>query len=175
MYSMFKQGFLERYSARLDASQQQLVNAAGDVWGAYSDYTGPQTLIHIDYRLDNMIFGGPYPVAILDWQSINLGCALNDVAYFMGTSLDPELRRTHEEELVRGYLDGLAPYKVDLSWEDCWRLYRHYAPAGLGMAVIASMIVGETARGNDMFMAMATRSIAMCQDLDTIGLLSGGG
>ena len=34
------------------------------------------------------------------------------------------------------------------------------------------MIVGETERGNDMFMTMAKRSIAMCEDLESLGLLS---
>ena len=67
----------------------------------------------------------------------------------------------------------LARYEVALDQDECWRLYRHYAPAGLAMAVIASMIVGETERGNDMFMTMASRSIAMCKDLETVTLLSG--
>jgi len=41
------------------------------------------------------------------------------------------------------------------------------------MAVIASMLVEETERGNDMFMTMAKRSIAMCEDLETLKLLRG--
>jgi len=61
-----------------------------------------------------------------------------------------------------------------LSSDDCWKYYRHYAPAGLIMAVIASMIVGETERGNDMFMAMATRSCDMCSDLESMQLLNRG-
>jgi hypothetical protein len=36
------------------------------------------------------------------------------------------------------------------------------------MAVIASMIVGETDRGNDMFMAMATRSSQMSSELESL-------
>jgi hypothetical protein len=171
-YSMFAEGFLDRYQDRLSDSEQAMVLAIGEVQDGYTGYQGAQTLIHIDYRLDNMVFGGPYPIAVIDWQSINLGCALNDVAYFMGTSLLPADRRAGEEMLVRRYLAQLDSYDVQLSWEECWNLYRHYAPAGLNMAVIASMIVGETPRGNDMFMVMAKRSIAMCEDLDTVSLLA---
>ena len=174
MYNMFMDGFLERYASRLSDSEQQMVQAIGQVQDSYAGYDGAKTLIHIDFRLDNMIFGGPYELAILDWQSINLGCALVDVAYFLGTSLVPEVRRESETALLRTYLTKLHGHQVELSWDDCWRWYRHFAPAGLHMAVVASMIVGETPRGNDMFMAMAKRSIAMCEDLQTVHLLQTG-
>ena len=79
--------------------------------------------------------------------------------------------REHEQTLLQLYFDTLQNYDVDLSWDKCWHGYRHYAPAGLIMAVIASMIVGETERGNDMFMVMAKRSAAMCRDLDSISVI----
>jgi len=60
---------------------------------------------------------------------------------------------------------------VRLGWNECWQLYRHFAPAGLNMSVLVSTLVGETERGNDMFLAMAKRSIAMCEDLETMSLL----
>ena len=131
-------------------------------------------LIHIDYRLDNMMFGGPYPLAVVDWQSIALGCPLQDASYFLGTSLAPELRIKEEQQLLKHYLGVLRSYRVDLSFNECFRYYRNYAPAGLIMAVIASMLVGETPRGNDMFMAMATRSSQMCIELDWVKLMQQG-
>ena len=67
------------------------------------------------------------------------------------------------------YLEVLRGYGVDWAEDECLACYRNYAAAGLIMAVIASMIVGETERGNDMFMAMATRSAEMCLDLGTPG------
>ena len=66
---------------------------------------------------------------------------------------------------------GLTSYNVSLTWDECWQYYRHYAPAGLIMAVIASMIVGETERGNDMFMAMAKRSARMSRELDSLEVI----
>ena len=175
IYSLVQPGFLARYADRLTTADTDVVARFGELQRAYQSFDGAPVLVHIDYRVDNMIFGGPRPLTVLDWQSIGLGCALNDASYFMGTSLSPERRAAEERGLLKHYLDRLHGYGVDLSWDNCWRLYRRYAPAGLAMAVIASMIVGETERGNTMFMTMATRSIAMCNDLGALALLDGEG
>lgn len=170
LYQMLEPGFLERYGNRLDAHQQQIVHEVGERLGTYHAlYDGPPGLVHVDYRLDNMMFGGPYPLAVVDWQSITLGCPVADASYFLGTSLPPALRASEERHLLKIYLDVLRSYGVELDDNTAFDLYRNYAPGGLIMAVIASMIVGETERGNDMFMAMGTRSIQMCDDLGTAG------
>ena len=39
------------------------------------------------------------------------------------------------------------------------------------MAVVASMIVSQTERGDDMFMAMATRHLRHAIDLDAMAML----
>ena len=170
LYQALKPGFLERYAHRLGDEYIDVVRRVGESLHTYNDlYTGPPGLIHIDYRLDNMMFGGPYPLTVVDWQSLSTGCPVADASYFLGTSVLPEARRAEERALLRHYLDVLRGYGVDWSEDDCLACYRNYAPAGLIMAVIASMIVGETERGNDMFMAMATRSAQMCLDLGTPG------
>lgn len=172
LYSMMSPGFLARYGQRLTDDEKEMVALVGDNLGAYmSSYTGEQTLIHIDYRLDNMMFGGPYPLAVVDWQSPAVDCALGDASYFMGTSIVEDARKELDEELVRQYFDTLSTYNVSMTWDECWHYYRHYAPAGMIMAVIASMMVGETERGNDMFMVMAKRSARMSRELDAIGAI----
>lgn len=165
LYKMVEPGFIERYQSHLSDAQIKLVAEVGGQMNAYETfYEGPLGLVHVDYRLDNMMFGGPYPLAVVDWQSISLGCPIQDASYFLGTSLLPEDRREEEAQLLKLYLGVLKSYKVDINWDECFACYRHFAPAGLIMAVIASMIVGETERGNEMFMAMATRSAALCLD-----------
>ncbi len=174
VFEAVHQGFEARYGERLTTQELQVIARFGELQPAYHSPERAQTLIHIDYRVDNMIFGGPHPLTVIDWQSISLGCALNDASYFMGTSLSPQRRATQEQDLLKHYLAVLHSYDVDLTWDECWRLYRRYAAAGLAMAVMASMLVGETDRGNDMFMTMATRSIAMCDELDSLKLLADG-
>ena len=172
VYNLMLPTFIERYAARLGESGVDLATRFQECQAAYSQPVGAKTLIHLDYRLDNMIFGGPRPLTVLDWQSITMGCALLDVSYFVGTSLKRAQRPREERALLAHYLEGLKPYGISLTWDDAWTLYRRFALAGLFMAVIASVIVGETERGNDMFMAMARRSIAMAEDLDALALLA---
>ena len=168
-YDGVKPGYLDRYQHRLSewdlSATERLSGFLPDYQAIYTDK--PPVLIHVDYRLDNMMFGGAYPLTVVDWQSLTTGCPVADVSYFLGTSLLPELRAKEERALLGVYLDVLKSYGVDLRLDDCLRYYQNYAPAGMIMAVIASMIVGETPRGNDMFMAMATRSATMCSDLGT--------
>lgn len=172
LYEGLSPGFLQRYETRLTADEKEMVQLVGKLMMQYgSNYTGDSTLIHIDYRLDNMMFGGPYPLTVVDWQSLASACALNDASYFMGTSVIEDSRRELDEPLLQHYFDTLSRYDVSLTWDDCWKYYRQHAPAGLIMAVIASMIVGETDRGNDMFMAMAKRSARMCRELDAVEAL----
>lgn len=167
LYKALEPGFIERYSSRLSTSDESVVHSVGERLDRYqAAWEGPPGLIHIDYRLDNMMFGGPYPLAVVDWQSISLGCPIADASYFLGTSLLPEVRAKEERHLLRVYLDVLKSYKVELGEDDAFDLYRNFAPGGLIMAVIASMIVGQTDRGDDMFMAMGQRSARMCEDLD---------
>lgn len=49
----------------------------------------PRTLLHGDYRLDNLFFGpGPDDLAVIDFQFAQIGRAAYDVAYFLCWSLD---------------------------------------------------------------------------------------
>ncbi|MCC5886889.1 MAG: phosphotransferase [Gammaproteobacteria bacterium] len=166
-------GFMARYRDRLAADHVTLVVGLNDRLARYLDSRpGPRTVTHGDYRLDNMMFGGPYPLAVVDWQSPGIGLGTADAAYFMGTALDPEKRRDCERNLLGAYHAELERYGIsNYSFESCWSDYCRASFAGLVMAVIASMIVGQTPRGDEMFMAMARRSAAMAIDLDAMDRL----
>jgi hypothetical protein len=169
-------GFVERYGHRLDSAHvavaERLVPSL-DAWAA--DASGPQALQHGDYRLDNLLFPldrPQRPVTVVDWQTVFYGPALHDVAYFLGCSLRIEDRRAHGEELVRRYHEALLRAGVrDLSWEDCWELYRGRVFGGLVMSLAASMLVERTERGDDMFMAAFARHAQQALDLDAVSLL----
>jgi aminoglycoside phosphotransferase (APT) family kinase protein len=116
------------------------------------------------------MFGGPR-VAVLDWQTVRLGPALSDVAYFIGSALQPEDRRRHEHALVGEYHATLTAAGIDIEWDDCWRGYRRHGFDGLLMGIIASMLVGRTERGDEMFMAMVNRHGRQLLDLDAEQLI----
>jgi aminoglycoside phosphotransferase (APT) family kinase protein len=139
-----------------------------------ADRPGRWTVAHGDYRLDNLLFGtraGGSPVAVVDWQTVAHGPGIADLSYFLGAGLLPAARQTHEHDLVRSYHAGLDAGGVSIDWDDCWRDYRRHTFAGLVMAVAASMLVEQTDRGDDMFMAMANRHGRHALDLEAEALL----
>lgn len=73
--------------------------------------SGPQTLVHHDCHPGNLFWNKSLP-GLLDWQLVRLGEGIGDVAYFLATALDPEVRRRHEPELLAGYFQVLADHKV---------------------------------------------------------------
>lgn len=173
LYDQVFPGFINRYERRLSPQHMQVARRLGEGFTAWaSGYGGPQTVTHGDYRLDNMLFGGPYPLTVVDWQTPGIGAALADVSYFLGAGLLPETRRASERELVRAYHEELCGRGVsDYPFSDCWEDYRRFSFSGLLMAVVASMIVGQTDRGDDMFMAMASRHAQQVLDLDALEFL----
>lgn len=158
--------FLDRYAERLSPD---VVDATERLGGRLPDYlereVGP-TVVHGDFRVDNLLFGRER-VFVLDWQTVRLGPAMSDVSYFLGGSISVDDRRSYEEELVRHYHERLLAAGGELGWDDCWAGYRRYAYDGLVMAVVASILVGHTERGDDMFVAMAERSGRLALDLGT--------
>ncbi len=176
LYQMMWPSFSDRYGQYLDPEQRALGEWFGGEIGPWLRLrTPPFTVTHGDYRLDNMMFGTPeggHPLAVVDWQTPGHQMAAGDLAYFLGAGLLPEQRRAHERDLVAGYHAGLLAGGVTaLSLDALWEQYRAMTFAGVVMAVVASMIVGHTDRGEAMFAAMATRHLTHALDLDARSLL----
>lgn len=170
-------GFRERYADRLGPE----VHQAGDALFANLERhmtapSEPWTVIHNDYRLDNLLFspaGSEPSVAVVDWQTCTDGPAMTDVAYFIGAGLVPDDRRACERDLVQRYHAALVTAGVEgYEWDQCWHDHRRGTWAGLIMAVAASMLVEQTERGDDMFMTMAHRHATHALDLDAPALFT---
>ena len=89
--------------------------------------TPPVTVIHGDYRLDNMFFPEREgdPITVIDFQLMARARGPYDLAYFTSQSLDIEQRRATEHDLVRRYHDTLMAAGVrDYSFDDCFEDYR---------------------------------------------------
>lgn len=169
------EGFKARYDADLDPHVVPLGEDLFAHLGGYLTLTGgPLTITHGDYRLDNLLLDPDdgHVRGVVDWQTCAVGPAMNDVAYVMGAGLLPDDRRPAEEGLVRHYHDGLLAAGIDgYGWEECWQDHRRGTFAGLVMAVAASMLVEQTERGDQMFLAMASRHAQHALDLDAVDLL----
>lgn len=164
-------GFLERYADRLTPEVLELIQRVVPKLKDAPPAEGPETVVHGDYRNDNLMFGGER-VCVLDWQTVSVGHGVADVSYFLGGSLLPEDRRNHERELLERYCGRLAEQDVALDLDVCLAQYRRFAFSGMNMAILASMLVGRTDRGDEMFIAMADRAGLHALDHDTEGLLA---
>lgn len=167
-------GFVERYGDRLGEECRTL--GAGFVADSGDYFTRPhdaRTVVHGDFRLDNLLFLGSGGVAVVDFQTAVLAEGPLDLAYFLGAGLAPEARRPRESALIERYASGLAAYGIALDPDWLGLAVRRYAWAGFVMAVCASMLVGRTDRGDEMFVTMANRHCAHAADHDALGAVRG--
>lgn len=133
----------------------------------------PYTLTHSDYRLVNMLLGGPEGdrrVTVLDWQRVALGKGPIDVAFFTVLSLPTKTRRAWQWELVERYHRGLLDLGVrDYSLEECKRDYRlcAFAPSRIALAHGSrppEQLDGEA--GRLLQATLMQRAAAAMEDLD---------
>jgi aminoglycoside phosphotransferase (APT) family kinase protein len=164
-------GFLERFAGRLEQGTVTLIEDFLPKADSYlAGSAEPKTIVHGDFRADNLMFGPARPV-VLDWQTAGFGAAAGDLSYFLASSLPVAARRQYEEALVRRYHAGLVSRGVELSFRDCWTGYRRHAFSGIVMDIIAAMVVQQTERGDEMFATMARRHARHALDLDALALL----
>jgi aminoglycoside/choline kinase family phosphotransferase len=129
----------------------------------------PTTLLHGDYRADNLFFGGAgQRVAAVDWQVSARGAGAFDLAYFLSGNVRTEVRGSIEMDLLKHYTDVLRENGVrEYGLEACLEDYRF----GVLFCLVYSVIVIGTldptnARGVAVFHANFERVAAAIADLD---------
>jgi hypothetical protein len=147
--------FLERFGTHLTDDEVALCERVLPEAATWLDrWSGPTAVQHGDYRLDNMLFGGPGEIVVFDWQTARTGPPLVDVGFYFGGCLGVEDRRKHADELLRGYHDRLTSLGVaDYSWDECQRDYARYARYGLLGFVGTCLHVDITPRGEALYLA----------------------
>lgn len=175
LWERFVPAFLATYARHLATDELELISRFGPRLADWLEGREPPfTLVHGDYRLDNLLFASPsggYPVAAVDWQTPGHAPALADVSYFLGAGLVAHERRPAERAIVEAYAAALTGYGVDLDPGWVWRQYRREAFAGLVMAVTASQVVTPSSRSEALFTAMASRHSRHAIDLDALDVL----
>jgi hypothetical protein len=170
--------FIERHTDQLTAEDQSTLRAAAAAIGPWAGLTRERfTLVHGDYRLDNLMFDPiDASVAAVDWQTATSGPPTLDVAYFLETSVLAGDRRSHERELLQAYLDALAKYGVSYAFDDAFADYRLDVLHGPLITVLGCVYAtaAPTPEADAMFLAMATRSCAAIRDLGTLDVIAAG-
>jgi len=108
----------------------------------------PWSLLHGDFRLDNVLFRPNGEIVVLDLQGLGSGRPAIDVAYFITTALTGA-HRHQEEHLLRTYHDalveaGVTGYSFDDLTHDCSLTKEMLAHRIVGSAdVLDTSIEGE--------------------------------
>lgn len=108
----------------------------------------PQTIIHGDYKLDNLFFSCDTTdgMSVLDFQLCYKGRGAYDMAYLMTQSVDPDLRRDSEMDLIRRYHSILAESGIaDYDFGACLKDYKRAALLCLMYPIIGGMGVDPKA------------------------------
>lgn len=169
--------FRERYADSLEPELMAVceeLNEAKEGW--FGRDGGPRSIVHGDFRLDNMLFdikGGAEPIAVLDWQTVAAGNPLVDIGYFLGTGIGDELRRAHEDELLDLYCAEMTARGVPLSRDAIWDDYVLGALHGVSTAVFSSAYVERTERGDANFLSMARGGCALALQHGSLAKLKG--
>ncbi len=175
IYNMTLGPFLDRLGPRLDPEVVDVITRfAGFTKEWITASTTPHTVVHMDYRPDNLLFGvdpGAPPLVVVDWQTASVGSAMNDIAYLVGGSFLPDARASVEHDLVEHYRARLISRGIAYDADTCWRDYRLGTLWGIALTVIATVLAAETERGNDMLTAMAQRHGRHAIDLQALELL----
>lgn len=162
----------ERFAHAFPAPMRQLAQEFGN---SYIEYTAasaadPVTLGHGDYRLDNMFFdpAGSDDLVVIDWQVCGLSSGLYDVAYFLSSSVEPQVRRSIERDLVAEYHQIINSISAqDYSLADCWRSYRRSMLACfLTPVVAAGQLDFNSQRSQRLAEAFLNRTLSAIDDLD---------
>ena len=185
-YLLFLPVVLERFGDSFSPQTRRLAEALGPRITAHfaAVSAGPRTLVHGDYRGENMFFrpevGGGASAgddfAVVDWQGCGLGPGLYDVAYFLGTNVVPGDRRRIERAALGEYHDIVCRLGArDFTFDDCWRSYRQNMLGVLMPCILAcgGLDLGDQ-RLHDLVKSGLERALAAMEDLDVAEFLPRG-
>jgi hypothetical protein len=168
-------GFLDRYAAAFAPDEVRFYERlGGSAANWFAARPAARTLAHSDFRPDNLLFsdglssdGNSHPsVAVVDWQGFQRGSGMADVSFVVGNALEPDLRRAHEERIVRGYhAELLAAGVPSYAFAECWDDYACSLLSALCTTVFGAMFGVRTARGDRMFELMGARHARQILDL----------
>ena len=163
IYQASLPGFRHVFGHAIDPANEALVDRFGDNVHQLLDRLAamPTTIMHFDYRLDNLFFGDDSTVRMIDFQASSKGGGAYDVGYFLSQNLDIKTRRAGEDHLLRTYHDalvagGVADYLFDQLVED-------YRVGVLYGWIIPVFAVGTLDSSSERAMTLWTRVIERSQ------------
>lgn len=177
LYCAAQAVFRERYADVLEPELMSVCEELNEVVAkSIACESHPRSLVHGDFRLDNMLFdikGGAEEIAVLDWQTVAIGNGFADVGYFLGSGIGDRLRRDHETGLLDLYCSEMTRRGVPLTRAEIWDDYVVGGLRGIVNAVISAANVKRSKRGDACFLSMARGGCALALQHNSIARLKG--
>jgi aminoglycoside phosphotransferase (APT) family kinase protein len=134
--------------------------------------SGPQTLVHHDCHPGNLFWRGDKP-GLLDWQLVRIGEGVGDVAYLLATSLEPQMRREVEHELLTRYAMALSAKGIEVDVANLTARYRAHLTYAFE-AMVVTLAIGGLME-DAIAMEMVRRTAHAVDDLDAFAALEEAG
>jgi aminoglycoside phosphotransferase (APT) family kinase protein len=80
--------------------------------------SGPPSIIHNDYKFDNMLFEGNEVESILDWEMATVGDPLADVGIAINYA------PSHREEILKRYINQTHRNLSQITWYEVYAAFR---------------------------------------------------
>jgi Ser/Thr protein kinase RdoA (MazF antagonist) len=157
---LFLPAFGPGWQVYLDKSPQPVPSKVAGYADRFAEYapsalaalTERSMLLHGDIRADNMFFDGDR-LKVVDFQFAARGAGVADIAYLVSQGLPTEVRRGHDEALVREYLQHLAA---------------HVAYSMLLPVIILIGWDGLPERSRALCLKLTERAVATIDDIDAL-------
>ena len=130
---------------------------------------GPPTLIHGDPHLGNLFLDDDQ-AGFFDWGMVWRATGVRDVAYVLGNSTRVEVRRAHERDWLRHYVDVLASQGVELDFDQAWEQYRLLVIYAWSSAT-STATMGSRWQTIEVGHGGMARATAAVEDLESVPLL----
>ncbi|UCG54006.1 MAG: phosphotransferase, partial [Dehalococcoidia bacterium] len=134
------------------------------------------TIVHSDFRADNVFIDDnneEQPVIVFDWALAIVWRGVADISFLLGTSVDTDLRRNIEKDLIQQYYNrliecGVKRYSFDECWTDYLKGYLYFTTNPLAIFALGDR---SSARGKKRSVQPVGRWFSAIIDNDAISLL----
>lgn len=167
---------VDRWTRQYKAAETETIDAMEKLIAWLPQNLPPEdgltSIVHGDYRLDNLIFaaGAPRAVAVLDWELSTLGHPLADFAYHcMAWSLPRDVRGLAGEDLaalgipdeqryLATYLERTG-FELTANW-NFYHAFNMFRLAGINQGVAKRAMDGIASSDNALEVGKTTRTLA---------------
>ena len=118
MYLQSARAYEKEAFPQLSERQRRLFKWVGEHGTNITEVLGeqPRTLLHGDFRLDNICFDLDHSeVLLFDWQTMTFGSAGLELAYFLSSALSADDKEETVVSLINHYHEALAHEGVEVS------------------------------------------------------------